>query len=561
MSFRNAAEQRRMAVVQGSTITAKWEAATDEDWFAVTLEANETYRFWLTPGSSPSGLDGFLSVRSADMSEFVFEAGTNVVVFTPDKTGTFFVSAQGIDLKGSYRLSAKLISDDRTDNVATTGSLPLGVRRTGKWEAVTDDDWFGVTLQANKTYKFTLDISSTLPYLDGTLSVRSADGLQFAVEAGTNVVVFTPTVDGTYFVSAKLGYAFGASGSIYYSLVGRQITDDFVDNATTTGMLTLGSTKYGKWEAATDEDWFGVSLVAGKTYKFDLLPSASTPGLDGTLSVISADGTEAAVEAGSNIVVFTPTVSGTYFVSAHGQALAGSYRVIGRQITDDFVDNAATKGALALGTAKTAKWEAATDEDWFGVTLTANTTYRFDLTAVTAGSDHQLGIFSAGGEQASFDVGEKVLVFTPTVSGRYFVSAQAGTVPGQYSLLGRAIADDFDDNTTTVGKLTLGVSKTGKWEAPTDDDWFAVNLVANRTYKFDMTPAVAGVDGTLSVRSASGEEFAIELGGNTVVFSPQETATYYVSAQAALKTGSYSIIGRAITDDHVDHPNATEWVF
>ena len=100
----------------------------------------------------------------------------------------------------------------------------------------------------------------------------------------------------------------------------------------------MGGSSSGEINFAGDEDWFSVSLSAGRTYEIDLLGSPTGNGsLTDPLLVGVYDSSGRYIENTSNDdggiglnsrFSFTPTESGTFFVSAAAYAEAtGSYRV------------------------------------------------------------------------------------------------------------------------------------------------------------------------------------------------------------------------------------------
>src|SRR3954465_5201390 len=58
------------------------------------------------------------------------------------------------------------------------------------------------------------------------------------------------------------------------------------------------------------------------------------------------------------------------------------------------------------------------------------------------------------------------------------------------------MADDYAGSTATTGVVNIGGSTTGNIETTGDADWFAVNLVAGTTYRFDLEGSDTG-KGTL----------------------------------------------------------------
>ena len=334
-------------VTVDDSTTGKIEFSGDRDWFAVTLEANKTYRIDLE--GAPTG-DGTLSnpyLRGVHDADGVLIDGTtdddggtdsnSRLFFTADDAGTYYVAAgaHGSQL-GTYTLSVEEIPDDYAAGTGTTGTVTVGDSTTGDIEFSGDRDWFAVILEAGKTYRIDLEGS---PTGDGTLrdaflrGVHDEDGVLIAGTTNNNggtgrnsQLFFTADDAGTYYVAA------GAHGSRLgtYTLSVEEITDDHAAGTETTGTVTVGDSTTGDIEFRGDRDWFAVTLEAGKTYRIDL---EGAPTGDGTLSdpflrgVHDADGVRIARtkndDGGTGFnsrLLFTADDAGTYYVAAGAYA-------------------------------------------------------------------------------------------------------------------------------------------------------------------------------------------------------------------------------------------------
>ena len=148
---------------------------------------------------------------------------------------------------------------------------------------------------------------------------------------------FTPEEDGTYYISVNTGGCYtGRVEPLTYTLLVREIVDDFTAGTDTTGTVAVGGSATGDIEFRYDRDWFAVTLEAGKTYRFDL--KGATTG-DGTLrdpylyGIHDADGDMIEGTANDDVpwpgrpgyfglnsrVEFKATEDGTYYVSAGGE--------------------------------------------------------------------------------------------------------------------------------------------------------------------------------------------------------------------------------------------------
>ena len=130
--------------------------------------------------------------------------------------------------------------------------------------------------------------------------------------------------------------------------------DNIGDSISTTGRVTVGNSLTGEIETTNDSDAYAVELVAGRTYRIDLegaatgkgtladpflrwLRDSSGNGLHGTRDYDGGEGLNPRQ-------VFTPQVSGTYYITASGQGHSvGTYTLT---VTDT---SAPVFGASAYG--------------------------------------------------------------------------------------------------------------------------------------------------------------------------------------------------------------------
>ena len=141
------------------------------------------------------------------------------VDFTADAAGVYYLSAGGYG-EGTYTVAVTDITggapDDFAADTTTIGTVAVGGTATGEAQFGGDQDWFAVTLQANRTYyidlaalhlgvdKGTLDWPSLYGIHDsgGTLIDTTAANDTFDGPSISDREVFTPTATGTYYVAA-----------------------------------------------------------------------------------------------------------------------------------------------------------------------------------------------------------------------------------------------------------------------------------------------------------------------------------------------------------------------
>ncbi len=199
------------------------EYNADTDWFAVTLEAGKLYRFGQEGSGTGAGTlrDTFLR-GIYDANGELIDGTTNDnggvsydtrVFFSPEEDATYYVSAGGYSNRtGTYTLRVTEIPDDYAADLATTGTVVVDGSATGHVEYRGDTDWFAVTLETGKAYRFDLKGSPTGggnlydPYLRGIYDANG-DRIDGTTDDDGGVglnsrLTFTPDEGATYYVSA-----------------------------------------------------------------------------------------------------------------------------------------------------------------------------------------------------------------------------------------------------------------------------------------------------------------------------------------------------------------------
>ncbi len=579
----------------GGTANGTIGAAGDTDWFALGVTAGSTY--WLQLRGSPTGngtlSDPELRVLTADGT---VQAATNddggagfnaFISYTAASTGSILLSAQGHGgSTGTYQLSAAL-ADDYADAPTNAGSLAVGGSIAGAIGPVGDKDWFAVFLTAGVQYWLELKGSATG---DGTLlspalSVYGNDGTVLLgadsdAGIGSNAFIsFTPASSGTFHLQAE-----GENGLNTGSyLLTATIADDFADTPATTGTAAPYSYTYAAIDDAGDTDWFATTLTAGTTYWLTArgggvaLPNPQ-------LSVYWTDGQQQlATDAGSGtgpdaFVAFTPAYTDVYHIGvADTGAGTGSY-ALEVAPADDYADNPTTTGTIAAGGTISGTLNplngSYADGDWFNTTLTAGTTYWFQLNGSSTGQGSLTNpslilLGDDGATWINFSISGGIgnnafLSYTPTVTGAYQLAVSSNNGgSGTYTLI-ETLADDFPNLPGTAGTIADGTSNTALIGEAGDTDWFATTLIAGTTYWFSLAGAGLGV-GTLTdayLRLIDGNAVTTLAANNDsgvgsdafLRYTPTSTGTYYLSAQGiAGSTGSYTL-SQAVADDNAAVP-------
>ena len=484
----------------------------------MTLEAGKTYRF--DQEGSLFGA-GDLDLRSPNLHGIYNAQGDKLAhttiadfqthhfswfYFTATDTATYFVSAGSHGKSvGTYRVWAWDVTDDFTADTDTAGRVAVGGSAVGELEVPGDHDWFAVELTAGRTYRFDAEGawvgagSLEYPLLDG---VYDDDGeplngtvLDDDFFNAHGAMTFTPTTDGTYYVSIGANFTFSnprylghrteALGT--YRLSVTDVTSDVSAGTDTTGTVEVGGIARGEIEVAGDIDWFAVTLEAGRTYLFYL------DGVVGSYAGSTGFGTledpylRGIYDAESNLIPgttntnsdffsagtkFTATASATHYVSVSagdrdGGLGTGTYRLAVRDVTDDYTAGTDTAGVVAVGGMVEGEIEEVSDRDWFKVALEAGKTYHIDLDGLDSGSGtlwnpYLHGVYDADGDliagttdnNGGWGWYNSRVTFTATESATHYVSAGTGDsfnsggfpyAPVQYRHL-HAVGDGRDRN-------------------------------------------------------------------------------------------------------------------
>ncbi len=513
-------------VAVGGSVTGEAYPANDRDWYAVTLTAGTTYRIDLedrvTGDGTPYDLcdgtvydpylygvhdaDGTLIAGTADDNG---GAGFNSrLYFTPESTGTYYIAAGacGSQSIGTYELSVTaldLAADTSIGTVAVGGSV------TGEVNGAHEEDWFKITLAADKTYRIDLEGYQTNggtledPYLRG---VHDAAGNlipgttdDYGGTWTNSRLYFTPDEAGTYYIVAGafdrdvFGF-YSPSGTYTLSVI--EAPADLAADTTTTGVVAVDGSVTGEIDIALDRDWFKVTLVAGTTYRIDLEGSPTGRGTlydpylrgvhDAQGNLIPGTTDDDGGQGWNSRLEFTPDADGTYYISAggpsfHGFGDPGTYTLsVTRELTSapQVIEEPVTEGRVI---APPLNEEPAAEE---------------------------------------------------------LVNEEP--VPGEPA--------DLAADTATTGAVEVGGSATGEVEIGGDRDWYAVRLEAGTAYRIDLEgsptdggtlrdPYLRGIyDADGNLISGTLDDDDGEGRNSRLAFTPDEAGTYYISAGAY---GSY----------------------
>ncbi len=275
---------------------------------------------------------------------------------------------------------------------------------------------------------------------------------------------------------------------------------DFVPgNITSTVPLPFGAPINGEIETLGDHDFYRITLTAGQTYTF--LLNGRTPGggdttlADSVLRLVNSVGTQVAIndDAGPNDflsqIIYTPTVSGTYYldVGAFRNEGTGTFRVsaatslagAGDTIAGDFTTTGTITPGFNLVNTVNGTINTLGDHDWYQVLLTGGQAYSFRTTATGGATDVDttLTIHNSSGTVLGYndDGGGGTysqLRFAPTTTGYYYIDVRgfADADTGAF----RLIADNAPPLQLYTNDQIADQLINGYWGGPSGAHHFGV---------------------------------------------------------------------------------------
>lgn len=453
----SADNRTRGHVEVGGHVNGSLDYPGDHDWHRVRLEQGESYRFALNGGGDHALADPLLRLRDSHGEEVAMDddggAGFNSYLeFTAPSTGTYYLDAQAFDQTavGSYTLTAAagdIPADATTDAVLSAE----GDTREGTIASAGDQDWYRVDLTQGQGVRIGVNAADGQnPLQDPLIILHGPDGAELARDDdggnGLNSwLEFVAPAAGAYYLEVR-GFSEEAQGRYAITLSAGEIGNS-ADTAE--AMEANGEGRSGDINSNDDADWFAITLVEGRPYRFNAQGAEPNALADPVLTLYDAEGHEVASDddggTGVNAYLsFTSVAGGQYYaaVSSFNHASKGHYQITasdtdvpGNTGTDETLD--ATNGDDRIGNI-----EIAGDLDNYRVDLEAGVHY---LIEVIAQGDNGLGdpyfaILNSDGERVAADddggSGRNArLRFTPHDAGSYFIQASGlGGATGSYKV-------------------------------------------------------------------------------------------------------------------------------
>ena len=638
-------------ITVGGSASGNVQYENDQDWFAVSLQADQPYTISLQGAATSRGTlpdpylhgvydaDGILIANTTDdNSGFEKNSSTGLVA---DATATYYIAAGAVPgERGTYTLSVWNWSDvdnhppdDLVDSNATSGSVRVGSSTTSTVSPPGDIDWHAVTLNGNWTYRVYLEGH------DSAISILRDPRIVGIYRPGSTLIPDTDDNDGGVGKDASVVFTTSAAGEHYIAVAGApdqtggyrlsvehvdiQIAtavsepdgQDFPANTSTAGRLPVDASVTGRIITDNDKDWYRATLQEGHIYRFELLGAPSSAGTlhDPLLyGLYRADGSSIIEKPNLFVDHWFPEAEHVPVFNARGTVLLGyKYRIdyrapqsgiyyisaalwysleiaAGETYTltlddisggrDDFSADTSTKGRIPVNGRINAEINSVGDVDWFAISLEAGHRY---LAAV--GTHPRIrGFYGPDGtslptEDVSSSSTGRHIFTAPNTALYYLAIGAEGRKKGSYQASLKDITDDWSADDTTAGTVPVGTPSFGTINSSSDEDWFAFEVEAGKSYRVTAVSFVTEV-GTKSDPAAESDPYVngiFDADGNAVqmqsrsyyspfggvgrggyggraVFTATATETYYIAIAGEWCCDLRGFGGYQLDVDHVD---------
>jgi hypothetical protein len=328
-----------------------------------------------------------------------------------------------------------------------------------------------------------------------------------------------------------------------------------------------------------------VHLQSGQSYRFALSGGEGDTALgDPLIAIHAADGTEIVTDDDggpglNSYLEFTAPSSGTYFVEARAfdeSSATGSYVLTAR--AGDIPDDATTDAVLSAdGDYRDGTLAPAGDHDWYKIDLTEGQGLRVSVNAAEGSdalSDPLVVLHGPDGAQIlqDDDSGEGLnawFEYQATAAGSYYVEVRGfgDDATGRYVL--SVTPGDIGNSAEGAEYVQAGnEGRTARINTPDDTDWFAIDLVEGRPYRFYADGAGEDplADPVITLYDSDGKAVATDDDGGSGVnaflnYTSVAGGTYYAAVssfnsagagQYTLRVADTDVPGNANTDEGLD---------
>jgi hypothetical protein len=588
--------------VGNASLNGRINESYDNDYFEVTLNADTRYEIIVDSTDLVSNDWGY---SYADFGVDIYDTNSNWLgwdngvrtdwnydngvkkTFEVATTGTYYIDVAGYYSEGDYTISvveSSVVDPEGSTTTTSSNALTINNDTTtatadGIVNYMGDEDWFGVTLEANSTYEFTINSNSMdWSYLDIMDSTGNYvwDNVYYDWDWATNstTITFTTTSDTSYFLSV------GGDEGTYTLSATKQIIETDSDNdiasATLISLDNNGDAITTTTDILTrnDNDYFKVDLESGESYNINMLTSM-TDGIDygGYFDIVDSAGnyiTEGISWNWSDSSIdFTPASTNTYYIKVASWGTTGNYQLqIDKEARDSIGNSTVSYGDFATLDADnnhtiTSELETYSDTDWFKVDGTSGNIYTITLDSADMSWPY-LNVYDKDGnaiwDNISWDWSaseDDKVYFTATSDDDFFVEV-AGWETGTYDLTITSAANpDSEGSTVSSASVFASIDASdssvnnhiiaGRLDSNYDQDWFKVTAVSGTTYEVTLDSTtmdniyvdMLDSNGNYIWSGITWDWSAIE--DSKISFTASTDGDYFVQVSGWNETGDYTL--------------------
>lgn len=310
-------------------------------------------------------------------------------------------------------------------------------------------------------------------------------------------------------------------------------------DTSSTALLNTSGLTSGTLDSNLDSDWYQVTLTAGYSYDFTLSALAGSSA-DVLLALYDSLGNRLTY-GGIGTIDWEALSTGTYFIAVtdtyqYDNAAEGGYSILAN-MTDDVLNTTATTTAITATGNLSRTLGQSDDVDYIRVSLQANKTYDFRLSAAQGtNADMLIALYDSLGNRLTYDSDGGNISWSSASAGTFYVVvsdsyAYDSAGEGGYTISSR-LNDDYYDIRSRASAITGSGVRSGTLGQSNDEDWFKVNLVAGRHYGFKLTGDGSGFsldDGQVSIVDSEGNLLSYAGTGDTADWLATSSGTYYIS--------------------------------
>jgi hypothetical protein len=585
---------------EGRPVNGAFDTEGDTDWYRLRVESGHRYVLGLSSvaESDEQAVDPMISIYDAEGNQVAFnddsEGSLNSLLqYVPAQSGEVFVETREfIGRTGAYQLTVTataLPADDAGNDASTRARATVGRDIAGSIEYQGDVDWYRLSVRTGQRYRISLTGAGETGLGDPYLRIVTAEGEELGGndDAGdgtlNSLAEFTPQRSGTVYIEAR-GFADVYEGAYTLRIEAERAPTDAISGASNTrGRVAVGGSVDGVIDFVGDLDWYRVRFEGGQSYRIRLNRAEGDGALgDPFLHVYGADGSELVADddgGGSlnSYIEFNAPATGTYYIGAGAFSEGmGRYRLSVQE--GDIPADASTDVELsAEGDYRDGVLAPGGDRDWYRVNLAEGQSFRASLVGSpalgAALDDPYIAIHGPNGEElaADDDGGEGLnswLEFQAGAAGPYYLEVRGFSegAQGSYSL---AIAGGEIGATPDTAEYVQanGEGRMSVLSAADDVDWFAVDLVEARPYRFYLESADpdALADPVLTIYDEEGKPVAMDDDGGAganayLAFASPRGGRYFAAVSGYegatgryyLRVADTEVPGNVNTDEYMD---------